>query len=199
MLNRVNSHGSQLELCCATDATAQLHARNAVAEHPDSRGTAESRAPASGCSIESGNLRAGPGGRLPHAADHPRPTATASVPQRQIVHQPVDERAAWSAHLAAAEPAARADDVLRDAGLGSAAGRRVGGSSRGMLQRLGLAAPWSVTPNCCHSTSPPPRSIRPGGARFWTSSPTGAARPPWCCPAASSPTSMKSATPRCAS
>jgi ABC-2 type transport system ATP-binding protein len=34
----------------------------------------------------------------------------------------------------------RVDEVLDDAGLASAAGRRVGGYSRGMLQRLGIAA-----------------------------------------------------------
>jgi ABC-2 type transport system ATP-binding protein len=37
-------------------------------------------------------------------------------------------------------PAERVDEVLADAGLTAAAGRRVGGYSRGMLQRLGLAA-----------------------------------------------------------
>ena len=37
-------------------------------------------------------------------------------------------------------PASRVDDVLRDAGLKEAAGRPVGGYSRGMLQRVGLAA-----------------------------------------------------------
>lgn len=50
------------------------------------------------------------------------------------------EVVALAAQLAAAGPAARVDDVLRDAGLGEAAARRVGGYSRGMLQRLGLAA-----------------------------------------------------------
>ena len=37
-------------------------------------------------------------------------------------------------------PAARVAEVLRNAGLAEAADRRVGGYSRGMLQRLGLAA-----------------------------------------------------------
>jgi ABC-2 type transport system ATP-binding protein len=37
-------------------------------------------------------------------------------------------------------PPPRVDEVLADAGLAGAAGRRVGGYSRGMLQRLGIAA-----------------------------------------------------------
>jgi ABC-2 type transport system ATP-binding protein len=45
---------------------------------------------------------------------------------RGLVHAPV--------------PVTRIDDVLRDAGLIDAAGRRVDGYSRGMLQRLGIAA-----------------------------------------------------------
>jgi ABC-2 type transport system ATP-binding protein len=42
--------------------------------------------------------------------------------------------------VAPAAPAARVDRVLADAGLAEAGARRVGGYSRGMLQRLGLAA-----------------------------------------------------------
>jgi len=42
--------------------------------------------------------------------------------------------------VAPAAPAARVDRALADAGLTEAAARRVGGYSRGMLQRLGLAA-----------------------------------------------------------
>jgi ABC-2 type transport system ATP-binding protein len=44
-------------------------------------------------------------------------------------------------HLVSPElPDDRIDEVLHDAGLGEAAERRVGGYSRGMLQRLGIAA-----------------------------------------------------------
>lgn len=42
--------------------------------------------------------------------------------------------------VAPSSPADRVDQVLREAGLGDAADRRVGGYSRGMLQRLGIAA-----------------------------------------------------------
>ncbi|MGE5827749.1 MAG: ABC transporter ATP-binding protein [Micromonosporaceae bacterium] len=49
------------------------------------------------------------------------------------------EVVALAANLAGAE-GSRVDAVIGDAGLTEAAGRRVGGYSRGMLQRLGLAA-----------------------------------------------------------
>jgi ABC-2 type transport system ATP-binding protein len=46
-----------------------------------------------------------------------------------------------SRHLTAPDaPRDRVDDVLHEVGLGDASGRRAGGFSRGMLQRLGLAA-----------------------------------------------------------
>jgi ABC-2 type transport system ATP-binding protein len=51
------------------------------------------------------------------------------------------EVVALAANLAAADVApSRVDEALESAGLTEAAGRRVGGYSRGMLQRLGLAA-----------------------------------------------------------
>jgi ABC-2 type transport system ATP-binding protein len=51
------------------------------------------------------------------------------------------EVVALARHLVAAQvPETRVDEVLRDAGLAEAADRRVGGYSRGMLQRLGIAA-----------------------------------------------------------
>jgi ABC-2 type transport system ATP-binding protein len=42
--------------------------------------------------------------------------------------------------VASGLPTSRADDALAEAGLADVAGRRVGGFSRGMLQRLGIAA-----------------------------------------------------------
>lgn len=51
------------------------------------------------------------------------------------------EVVALARHLVAPEVSPeRVDEVLRDAGLAEAAERRVGGYSRGMLQRLGIAA-----------------------------------------------------------
>ena len=51
------------------------------------------------------------------------------------------EIVALSRHLVAPHlPESRVDEVLADAGLTAAASRRVGGYSRGMLQRLGIAA-----------------------------------------------------------
>jgi ABC-2 type transport system ATP-binding protein len=45
-------------------------------------------------------------------------------------------------------PASRADEVLGTVGLADAAGRRVGGYSLGMRQRLGLAAALLGDPAC---------------------------------------------------
>ncbi len=50
------------------------------------------------------------------------------------------EVVALAAHLAGQEEATAVDQVLADAGLSDAAHRQVGGFSRGMLQRLGIAA-----------------------------------------------------------
>jgi hypothetical protein len=62
--------------------------------------------------------------------------------------------------------------ALATAGLADSAGRRVGGFSRGMLQRLVL---WSASPNCLSSTSRPPRWTRPGAPRCSAWSPRCAA------------------------
>jgi ABC-2 type transport system ATP-binding protein len=85
-------------------------------------------------------LRRPTGGSLHIAAPRPRMALLPDTPMfdpwltgrevvalaRSLVHAPA--------------PAERIDDVLQDAGLTEAAGRRVGGYSRGMLQRLGIAA-----------------------------------------------------------
>lgn len=73
------------------------------------------------------------------------------VPRREMAYLPDTpqfdpwltgrEVAALAGHLVTADlPDGRVDEVLRDTGLTEAADRRVGGYSRGMLQRLGLAA-----------------------------------------------------------
>ncbi|MEV6924619.1 ABC transporter ATP-binding protein [Dactylosporangium sp. NPDC051485] len=83
-----------------------------------------------------------------------RPTAGAvdcPLPRRRVALLPDTpqfdpwltgrEVVALARELVGAEvPAARVDEVLHDAGLVDAADRRVGGYSRGMLQRLGIAA-----------------------------------------------------------
>ncbi|MFI5068573.1 MAG: ATP-binding cassette domain-containing protein, partial [Streptosporangiales bacterium] len=50
-------------------------------------------------------------------------------------------------------PAARVDEVLRQAGLATAARRRAGGVSLGMRQRLGIAAALLGDPPVLMSTS----------------------------------------------
>jgi ABC-2 type transport system ATP-binding protein len=61
-------------------------------------------------------------------------------------------------------PAGRIDDVLRDAGLTEAAGREVGGYSRGMLQRLGIAATVVGRPDLL-LLDEPASALDPGGRR----------------------------------
>jgi len=58
----------------------------------------------------------------------------------------------------------RADEVLADTGLTDAAGRRVGGYSRGMLQRLGLAATLVGRPRLL-LLDEPASALDPGGRR----------------------------------
>ena len=57
-----------------------------------------------------------------------------------------------------------ADDVLTEAGLGDAADRAVGGYSRGMLQRLGLAATVVSNPQVV-LLDEPASALDPGGRR----------------------------------
>jgi ABC-2 type transport system ATP-binding protein len=70
-----------------------------------------------------------------------------------------------AAHLAGIPGApARVDDVLRDAGLADAAQRRVGGYSRGMLQRLGIAATLVSEPELL-LLDEPASALDPAGRR----------------------------------
>ncbi len=75
--------------------------------------------------------------------------------------------------------AARVEEVIGQVGLGSAAGRRIGGYSLGMRQRLGIAAALLGDPRCCSSTSPSTDSTSTGCAgsgRCCGASPTRDAR-----------------------
>ena len=73
---------------------------------------------------------------------------------------------------------------------------RVGGYSRGMLQRLGLAATLVGQPEVL-LLDEPASALDPAGRRtYWTSSAVCGAGPRWCCPATSSPTCRRSATSR---
>ncbi|MCU7729522.1 ABC transporter ATP-binding protein [Actinoplanes sp. KI2] len=69
-----------------------------------------------------------------------------------------------AAHLAARTPAGRVDEVLAEAGLTDAAARRVGGYSRGMLQRLGLAATMVGEPSLL-LLDEPASALDPAGRR----------------------------------
>jgi ABC-2 type transport system ATP-binding protein len=61
-------------------------------------------------------------------------------------------------------PATRVDEALRQTGLTDAAGRRVGGYSRGMLQRLGLAATLVGAPDVL-LLDEPASALDPAGRR----------------------------------
>jgi ABC-2 type transport system ATP-binding protein len=69
-----------------------------------------------------------------------------------------------AARLAAPAPAGRVDEVLAQAGLTDAAARRVGGYSRGMLQRLGLAATMVGEPSLL-LLDEPASALDPAGRR----------------------------------
>ena len=107
-------------------------------------------------------------------------TATSGTVHTHIPHQRIavvpdtpafdpwltaQEVVALSRHLAAADlPAAGDVQALVDAGLEEAAQRRVGGFSRGMLQRLGLAAALVTQPHML-ILDEPSSALDPAGRR----------------------------------
>ncbi len=93
-----------------------------------------------------------------------------------------------------AEPT-RIDEVLHQTGLTEAAGRRVGGYSRGMLQRLGIAATLVSRPRLL-LLDEPASALDPQGRREVLDliARLRGARRPSCSPVTSSRTSRRSAT-----
>jgi ABC-2 type transport system ATP-binding protein len=74
------------------------------------------------------------------------------------------EVVALAAHLTGASASGQLDSVLRDAGLAEAADRRTGGYSRGMLQRLGIAATMVGDPEVL-LIDEPASALDPAGRR----------------------------------
>ncbi|PRY21305.1 ABC transporter ATP-binding protein [Pseudosporangium ferrugineum] len=69
-----------------------------------------------------------------------------------------------AARLAPSTPAGKVDEVLAEAGLAEASDRRAGGYSRGMLQRLGLAATMVGEPSLL-LLDEPASALDPAGRR----------------------------------
>jgi len=74
------------------------------------------------------------------------------------------EVVALSAHLGGTRDPARTRESLAEAGLAEAADRRVGGFSRGMLQRLGIAATLVTSPKLV-MLDEPAAALDPAGRR----------------------------------